>query len=93
VDNVIGLAPPQGNVNVPNWQSEQDVDEGSIDDQGNVILSSAQDLGLKVNAVFVDNGAGDMGDVISIVPPRGTKVPRGSIVTVTIQRNPGRHDA
>ncbi|SDP44804.1 hypothetical protein [Afipia sp. GAS231] len=70
-------------VTIPNWSGMRDAEEGP---------DSAPALGLSLIEVFSLIGHGSMGDVMGISPPPGSLVPRGSSVTVTIQRNPGPHD-
>ena len=67
---------------VPPWRTKTEVEEG--DDMG-ISTPPAADLGLMVEYVIDQrNPDFDHEDVISIAPPPGTPVKRGSTVVVTI---------
>lgn len=71
-----------GAVFIPPWRTKTEVEEG--DDMG-MSTPSAAALGLIVEyTIDQRNPNFDHEDVISIVPPPGTPVLRGSTVTVTI---------
>jgi hypothetical protein len=83
---------PSVPVTIPAWSSDESLGSDAMDGQGNVVTRSAGSLGLIVEEVWVNNGTGNMGDVVSIAPPAGTQVMSGSTVVVAVQRNPGPHD-
>ncbi|MFZ0512071.1 MAG: PASTA domain-containing protein, partial [Candidatus Nitrosopolaris sp.] len=70
-------------VTIPNWGLKGDWDDSRGPDM------SANSLGLVVNEVYVDNPdpvaeQKEAGLVTSLNPPAGTRVPRGTVVTVTM---------
>ena len=69
-------------VTIPNWTTKEEVENG--DEMGVAYLGAAA-LGLTVNYIFDQRRPGyDHEQVISIDPPAGTLVARGSTITVTI---------
>lgn len=67
---------------IPNWRTQEEVEEG--DDMG-MSARSAAELGLLIDYVVdQQNPAFEHGEVISITPPAGTPVLRGSKVVVRI---------
>jgi hypothetical protein len=67
---------------IPNWQTKEEVEEG--DDMG-VVNLSASELGLNVVFSFIQQAIGFMHEqVISISPPAGSLVARGTSVAVEI---------
>jgi hypothetical protein len=67
---------------IPNWQSKEEVEEG--DDMGLVNLSASQ-LGVNVVFSFLQRAEGFSHEqVVSISPPAGTLVARGTTVAVEI---------
>ena len=80
-------------VQVPVWNSAEDIDNPGYDGSGHRVTGlTAAEAGLVVDQVLSTTGTASMGDILSIVPPPGTSVARGSTVTVTVQRNPGPND-
>ena len=76
------LAQIVGVVAIPNWRTQTEVEEG--DDMG-LVSPSAEELGLVIEfQVDQRNPSFDDGDVISITPPAGTLVSRGTTVVVKI---------
>jgi PASTA domain len=76
-------------VTIPDWTrgSIREIDEPGVDGQGHrVSPPTAGELGLNVifvgGAPVLDPEGNDRGDVVSVSPPPGTVVPRGSSVTV-----------
>jgi hypothetical protein len=76
-------------VTIPDWTrgTIRDVDEPGFDAQGHrATPPTAGELGLNVTFVggapVLDPEGNDRGDVVSVSPPPGTVVPRGSSVTV-----------
>ncbi len=76
-------------VTIPDWTrgSIREIDEPGVDGQGHrVSPPTAGELGLNVTFVggapVLDPEGNDRGDVVSVSPPPGTVVPRGSSVTV-----------
>jgi hypothetical protein len=79
---VEGLVQLSGAAVIPPWRTRTEVEEG--DDMGMAVRSAA-DLGLVVEyQIDQRNPDFDHGDVISIMPPAGTLVLRGSTVVVRI---------
>lgn len=79
---VEGLVQLSGAAVIPPWRNRTEVEEG--DDMG-MSVRSAADLGLVVEyQIDQRNPDFDHGDVISIMPPAGTLVLRGSTVVVRI---------
>lgn len=74
-------------VTIPNWGVLEDVDRPGFDGQGHRISPpTADELGLNVTRIggapVLDPEGNDRGDIVSVSPPPGTLVPRGSSVTV-----------
>jgi hypothetical protein len=81
-NTVRALVELTGAVIIPPWRTKNEVDEG--DDMG-MSTPSAAALGLTVEFLIDQRNPNfEHEDVISIVPPPGTPVMRGSTVTVTI---------
>ena len=80
--SVAQLAEIAGAVAIPEWRTKTEVEEG--DDMG-VVSPSAEELGLVIEfQIDQRNPNFQHEDVISITPPAGTFVRRGSTVIVAI---------
>jgi hypothetical protein len=67
---------------IPNWQTKEEVEEGDV---MGVVNLSASELGLNVVFSFIQQAIGFMHEqVISISPPAGSLVARGTSVAVEI---------
>jgi hypothetical protein len=83
IETIVGsLVNLIGAVVVPAWRTKIEVEEG---DEMGMSVQSAEQLGLVVSFAFERlNPSFDHDDVVSIAPPAGTVLLRGSTVVVTI---------
>lgn len=74
--------PPPSLVTIPDWGNVESMDRGGD-------VPSADDLGLVIQEVddqpVLDPHERDRGDIVSMSPPAGTVVPRGTVVTVHVR--------
>ncbi len=72
-------------VEIPAWQTREDVLNG-IDDGMGFFVPSAAFLGLTAQFAFIEDQGLSSGQVVGIQPPSGAIVLRGSTITVTCNR-------
>ena len=78
----VSVPPPPPMVTVPNWGDVETMERGGG-------VPTADDLGLVINEIddqpVLDPDQRDRGEIVSMSPPAGTVVPRGSISTVHVR--------